>query len=100
MGKVVNHLAEMRHEYPYQKSLYDSMKSEYPALADYDMLLKQRGYKTGYYKEEIDKHLRILAKNLNKKETLIAQLQKHIPHVAKHILAHMNELQKERDHER
>lgn len=55
------------------------MKVQYPTLAQYDALLNQRKYLTGYYREKTDKQMKEAVINLKPDQKLIDQLKKILP---------------------
>ena len=66
---IVHEAAKQTADYTdsqHQQSMYETMKTKYPALAQYDAVLKQRKHLTGYYREKLDKNLQETAKKYRK----------------------------------
>ena len=76
----------------HQKRAFDVMKTQYPALVEYDELMKKNSYKTGYYREKSDKTIQEIIQKLLKDEPLIRQLNSGFPEMVSHIRAQTNQL--------
>ena len=79
----------------HQKRAFDAMKIKYPALVEYDELMKKNSYKTGYYREKFDKTIQELTHKLLKDEPLIRQLNRGFPEMVRHIRGQTNQLNKD-----
>jgi Ti-type conjugative transfer relaxase TraA len=84
----------------HQNRIYEIMKTKYPALAQYDELLKKNHCKTGYYREKCDKNLLGLTNTLLKDEQLMKQLQRGCPEFVDHVHHKTTRLKKNLGYER
>ncbi|MBA2710468.1 MAG: AAA family ATPase [Tatlockia sp.] len=64
---------------------FDALKKEYPLLKQYERDCKERKHAQGYFREQMDKKLHALAKEIAKDKKLIGILQRDLPQVAQDI---------------
>ena len=77
-----------------QKRAFDAIKQEYPVIADYDELLKQRRSKTGYYLEKIDKNIQKVIVDVLKDDKLMRQLKHTVPTLVENLMIYQRKLDK------
>ncbi len=65
-----------------QITAFETLKKEYPILAQYEALSKERMQSAGGYgKEELDKKLLVLANEISKDKKLTARLKRDVPQI-------------------
>ncbi len=67
------------------------VKDRYPALAQYDTLLKQHNYLTGYYREKSNKKMQETTQQLMIDKKLMVQLKQISPNIANKITRFAND---------
>ncbi|MDP3705665.1 MAG: Ti-type conjugative transfer relaxase TraA [Legionellaceae bacterium] len=75
-----------------QRHTYEIMKTKYPALFQYDALLKQHKSLSGYYREKLDRQIQGSVQNLMADKKLMVRLQQTLPEIAISLInqAHRN----------
>lgn len=70
---------------PSAQELFNTLKKEYPILNEYEQLSRERKDAQGYAREQLDKQLLSLAKEIGRDKKLRSQLQRDVPQVFEDI---------------
>ncbi|HHX8430849.1 TPA: AAA family ATPase [Legionella pneumophila] len=79
------------------QELFDALKKEYPILEEYESFVKERKQVQGYAREQTDKKLVSLAKEIIRDKKLVSLLHRDIPQVEKDI---KNRIQQSQEQDR
>jgi len=66
-------------------AIFKALKAKYPVLDEYDQLAKKRMKTSGYRAEQLEKMMRIKAKEIAQNKTLCDNLKKQIPEFSKSL---------------
>ena len=70
---------------PSQQEFFNALKKEYPILGEYEQISRERKSAQGYVREQLDKQLLSLAKDIGRDKKLRSLLQRDVPKVFEDI---------------